>query len=440
MNTKINIIGAGFAGVEASFFLANKGFKINLYEMRSKKTTPAHKTNLFAELVCSNSFKSTALDNAHGLLKKEMEIFDSLIIKTAYENFVPAGGALAVDREKFSSSITKKIKEHPNITIFNEEIISIDKWLDNNEVVIIATGPLTSSKLEKSIIKIIGQKSLYFFDAASPIIDGKTIDYNKVFFQSRYDKGEADYLNAPFNKEKYIHFVEEIIKSEKIKLHDFENKKIFEGCVPIEVLAQRGIDTLAFGPMKPVGLIDPNTNKRPYAVVQMRMENINKSMFNLVGFQTRLKWNEQKRIFQLIPGLENAEILRYGVMHKNTFINFPQLVNSITYSLKSNPNLYFAGQITGIEGYIESAASGIYTGYALWALLNNKPLLFPDDTMIGALQKYTLLDNKNYQPMASNFGLLNKDVFNEKGKRLKGRDKKKKNKRTGIREDGRIYS
>ena len=426
MNTKINIIGAGFAGVEASFFLANKGFKINLYEMRSKKTTPAHKTNLFAELVCSNSFKSTALDNAHGLLKKEMEIFDSLIIKTAYENFVPAGGALAVDREKFSSSITKKIKDHPNITTFNEEIVSVDKWLDNNEVVIIATGPLTSSKLEKSIIKIIGQKSLYFFDAASPIIDGKTIDYNKVFFQSRYDKGEADYLNAPFNKEKYIHFVEEIIKSEKIKLHDFENKKIFEGCVPIEVLAQRGIDTLAFGPMKPVGLIDPNTNKRPYAVVQMRMENINKSMFNLVGFQTRLKWNEQKRIFQLIPGLENAEILRYGVMHKNTFINFPQLVNSITYSLKSNPNLYFAGQITGIEGYIESAASGIYTGYALWALLNNKPLLFPDDTMIGALQKYTLLDNKNYQPMASNFGLLNKDVFNEKGKRLKGRDKKKK--------------
>ncbi len=426
MNTKINIIGAGFAGVEASFFLANKGFKINLYEMRSKKTTPAHKTNLFAELVCSNSFKSTALDNAHGLLKKEMEIFDSLIIKTAYENFVPAGGALAVDREKFSSSITKKIKDHPNITTFNEEIVSVDKWLDNNEVVIIATGPLTSSRLEKSIIKIIGQKSLYFFDAASPIIDGKTIDYNKVFFQSRYDKGEADYLNAPFNKEKYIHFVEEIIKSEKIKLHDFENKKIFEGCVPIEVLAQRGIDTLAFGPMKPVGLIDPNTNKRPYAVVQMRMENINKSMFNLVGFQTRLKWNEQKRIFQLIPGLENAEILRYGVMHKNTFINFPQLVNSITYSLKSNPNLYFAGQITGIEGYIESAASGIYTGYALWALLNNKPLLFPDDTMIGALQKYTLLDNKNYQPMASNFGLLNKDVFNEKGKRLKGRDKKKK--------------
>jgi methylenetetrahydrofolate--tRNA-(uracil-5-)-methyltransferase len=423
----INIIGAGFAGVEAAFYLAKKGYCINLFEMRDKKMTPAHKTSLFAELVCSNSFKSISIENAHGLLKKELQELDSIIIKTAYMNKVPAGNALAVDRNKFSSDITKIIKKNKNINFINKEIISLDNILKNNELTIIATGPLTSDNLKKSIIRLVGQNSLFFFDAASPIIEGDSIDFNKVFFQSRYDKGGDDYLNCPLNKDEYENLVNEIIKSKKVELHDFESKKVYEGCIPIEVLAERGIKTLSFGPMKPVGIINPKTGKQPYAVLQLRQENINKTIYNMVGFQTRMKWNEQKRIFRMIPGLENCNFVRYGVIHKNTFLNYPKIINKQFYSIKNNSNIYFAGQITGVEGYIESAASGLYNAYAIDAKLNNKNIFFPDNTIIGALQKYTITDNSNYQPLGSNFGLLNKNiVYDENNKILKGRNKKAK--------------
>jgi len=424
---EVSIIGAGLSGVEAANFLADKGIKVKLYEMRPNKTTPAHKTALFAELVCSNSFKSTSIENAHGLLKEEMTHIGSLVIETAKMVSVPAGGALAVDRELFSKRITDIMKKNKNIYVINEEVDSLDKWVGSKEYVIVATGPLTTDKLCGSINNITDKSSLFFYDAAAPIIDGDTIDYDKVFFQSRYDKGGADYLNAPFDKDLYYEFVDEIIKSEKADFHDFENKKIFEGCQPIEVLAERGADTLSFGPMKPVGLTDPKTGKQPYAVVQLRQENINKSMYNMVGFQTRMKWNDQKRIFRMIPGLENAEFFRYGVMHKNTYLNFPVLVNNKIYSLRDHPNIYFAGQITGVEGYIESAASGIFTAYALWAGLNDKSnILFPKYTMMGALQEYTITENKNYQPIASNFGLFDRDVFDEKGRKLKKKDKKRR--------------
>ena len=422
----VKIIGAGFAGVEASFFLANKGIKVELFEMRDKKMTPAHQTGLFAELICSNSFKAISIENAHGLLKKELEELDSFAIKTAYKSNIPAGGALAVDRGKFSSLITNEIKSHPNISIFCEEIESLDDFIINNDMVIIATGPLTSDKLLLSISNIIGDKSMFFFDASAPIISGESINFEKVFFQSRYNKGTPDYLNAPFNKEEYLNFVNEIKKAEKLEFNDFEDAKTFEGCLPIEVLAGRGDDTLSFGPMKPVGLIDPKTNNQPFAVVQMRAENISKSMYNMVGFQTRMKWKEQDRIFRMIPGLENAEFLRYGVMHRNSYLNLPKIINKENYSLRINKNIYFAGQITGVEGYIESAASGLFTAYSLWADINNKEIYFPENTISGALQKYSITENKNYQPMPSNFGLLNQEIFNEKGKRIKGRDKKKK--------------
>jgi methylenetetrahydrofolate--tRNA-(uracil-5-)-methyltransferase len=425
---QIDIIGAGFAGVEAAYFLSLRGFKVNLYEMRPYKLTPVHKTGDFAELVCSNSFKSMDTANAHGLLKKELEICGSLIIREAYKCAVPAGQSLSVDRDKFSSNITSTIKNEKNINIINKEIISLDEWKDNkNKNLIIATGPMTSDLMHECIKSLTGSDSLFFFDAAAPIVDASTIDYNRVFFQSRYCKGGADYLNAPFTKEEYLNFVDEIIKAEKIIPKDFETNKIFEGCMPVEDIAARGVDTLSFGPMKPVGLIDPKTGKMPYAVVQMRQENISKSMYNLVGFQTRMKFDEQKRVFRMIPGLENAEFYKYGVMHKNTFINYPSLADYKTYSLKNYPNIYFAGQITGVEGYIESAASGFFTAYALWAKLNNKiDILFPENTLIGALQKYTLTPSKNYQPMAANFGLIDRPVFNERGKPLKKKDKKNK--------------
>ena len=423
----INIIGAGFAGVEAAYFLAKRGHKVNLYEMRDVKMTPAHKTAFFAEPVCSNSFKSTALDNAHGLLKKELEELDSIIIKCAYQEKVPAGGALAVDRESFAKRVTELISTTENITIIRDEVRSFDAFLKKNESLIIASGPLTSPELSKAIQKIIGKDFLFFFDAAAPIIDAESIDYSKAFFQSRYDKGGSDYLNCSLNQEEYYRLVEEIKNAEKTELHDFENKRVFEGCMPIEVLAERGLETLAFGPMKPVGITDPKTGDRAYAVLQLRQENAGKSMFNMVGFQTRLKWSEQKRVFRMIPGLENAEFLRYGVMHKNTFLNYPEIINTEKYSLKNYSNIYFAGQITGVEGYIESAASGLYTAYALWAGLNNKEIYFPADTMLGSLQRYTMTKNKNYQPMASNFGLFGDVVLlSDKGKKLKGRDKKLK--------------
>ncbi len=421
----VNIIGAGFAGAEACWFLSKKGYDINLYEMRDKKLTEAHKTRYFAELICSNSFKSLSETNAHGLLKKEMEELDSLIIKTAYENRVPAGNSLAVDRDKFAESITKKITSLSNVNFINKEIINLKEMIKDGNPVIIATGPLTTESLQKEIIELAGQKSLFFFDAASPIIDASSINYDIVYSRSRYDKGEPDFLNAPMTKEQYETFIEELKKSDKVKPHDFEEKKIFEGCMPIESLAERGINTLAFGPLKPVGLADPKTGKEPYAVVQLRTENINRSMYNLVGFQTRMKWEEQKRIIKLIPGLENAVILRYGVIHKNSYLNYPDISDKNYTSLKNNKNIYFAGQITGVEGYIESAASGLYTAFALWAGLNNIPVFMPENTIIGALQKYTLTENKNYQPMASNFGLIEREIFAGNGRKVRGTDKRK---------------
>jgi len=419
----INIIGAGFAGVEACWFLSKKGYDINLYEMRDKKLTEAHKTEFFAELICSNSFKSLSMTNAHGLLKKEMEELDSIIIKTAYENRVPAGNSLAVDRDKFAEAITKKIKNLSNVNFINEEIINLNDLLKKDQFIIIATGPLTGENLQKEIIELAGEKSLFFFDAASPIIDASSINYDIVYSRSRYDKGDPDFLNAPMTKEQYETFVDELKKAEKVKPHDFEEKKIFEGCMPIESLAERGINTLAFGPLKPVGLIDPKTGKEPFAVVQLRTENINKSMYNLVGFQTRMKWQEQKRLIKLIPGLENAEILRYGVIHKNNYLNYPVIADNMS-CIKNNKNIYFAGQITGVEGYIESAASGLYTSFALWSRLNNKSHFMPENTIIGALQKYTLTQSKNYQPMAANYGLIEREILSKNGRKLRGNDKR----------------
>jgi methylenetetrahydrofolate--tRNA-(uracil-5-)-methyltransferase len=421
----VNIIGAGFAGAEASFFLAERGVKVNLYEMRDKKNTDAHKTPYFAELICSNSFKSKSLENAHGLLKKELEEMGSIIIKTAYKNSIPAGDSLAVDRDDFSRELTAIIKNHPNINFFNEEITSIEQLIGSRDVVILSTGPLTSGGLQENISELIGSSYLYFFDASAPVVNSETIDYSKVFFQSRYNKGNPDFINAPFSRDEYYNFVNELVNAEKVEPHDFEDKRIFSGCMPVEVMAKKGVETLAFGPMKPVGIIDPATGRMPYAVVQLRQENISKSMYNLVGFQTRLKLDEQKRIFRMIPGLEKAEFYRYGVMHKNIYLNFPELINPETYSLKNHENVYFAGQMTGVEGYIESAASGLYTAYAVWAKINNKEIFFPDNTIAGALQKYTKTKNRDYQPMAGNFGLINKEITGPKNRPLKGKDKKK---------------
>lgn len=419
----VNIIGAGFAGVEAAYFLTKKGFKVNLFEMRDKKLTEAHKTAYFAEIVCSNSFKSLEITNAHGLLKKELELLDSIVLKIGFKCKVEAGNSLAVDRELFSKTVTEEIKSLQNLTFFNEEIKKIDEVLSYADFTIIATGPLTTVALQKDIEKLIGKKFLYFFDAAAPIVLADSLDYSKLFFQSRYNKGDADFLNAPLTKEQYEELVKELINAEKITPHDFEDSRLFEGCMPIESLAERGLNTLAFGPLKPVGLIDPKTGRQPYAVVQLRAENINKSMYNLVGFQTRLKWEEQKRIFRKIPGLENAVFLRYGVMHKNFFLNFPEIVDEELYCLKKDKRIYFAGQITGVEGYIESAASGFLVAYAIYARLNNKPVFLPPNTMIGALQRYTVTKNKDYQPMAANFGLLEKEIIKD-NKKLKGKEKR----------------
>lgn len=420
----ISIIGGGFAGVEAAYFLAKKGFKVELYEMRGKKTTEVHKTNFLAELVCSNSFKSMSIENAHGLLKEELSILGSLIVEIAKKTSVPAGQALAVDREKFSQMITQLIQNMPNITIINEEVTTLDKWINSNETVIIATGPLTSENLQKSIIKLIGENSLFFFDAAAPIIEASTIDYDKAFFQSRYDKGTADYLNCPMTKDEYMDFVRELNNADVVTPHDFETKKLFSGCSPVEDIAKSGDNSLAFGPMKPVGIIDPKTNKQPYAVVQLRKENISSSMYNIVGFQTRMKWGEQKRIIRMVPGLENAEILRYGVIHKNFYLDFPKIVDSDYYSIKNHNNIFFAGQITGVEGYIESTASGLYTAYSVIANINKKPIYLPNDTMIGSLQQYTITPHKRFQPMASNFGLIDsKNIL--ANKRVNKKEKKK---------------
>ena len=403
MEKKVIVIGAGLAGSEAAWQLAKRGVNVDLYEMRPKKMTPAHKTQNFAELVCSNSLRANNITNAVGLLKEEMRRLDSLIIKCADATQVPAGGALAVDRDKFSEMITETIKNHPNINVIEEEITQIPK---GDIPVVVATGPLTSDALSQDIRTYTKQEGLYFYDAAAPIIEKDSIDMNKVYLKSRYDKGEAAYLNCPMTKDEFFNFYNALITAEAAPLKEFEKEIYFEGCMPFEEMAKRGEKTLLFGPMKPVGLEDPKTDKRPYAVVQLRQDNSEGTLYNIVGFQTHLKWGEQKRIINLIPGLENANIVRYGVMHRNTYLNSPQLLEK-TYKLKEEKNIYFAGQMTGEEGYVESAASGIVA--ALNALYNqeDKQIIFPTETMIGAMANY-IVDNtsKNFQPMNANFGII----------------------------------
>ena len=419
MKDYINVIGGGLAGCEAAHQIAKRGIKVKLYEMKPIKFSPAHSNQDLAEVVCSNSFKSNLLTNACGLLKEELRILDSLLIKCADETAVPAGQALAVDREKFSELVTKKIKENGNIEIINEEVEKIKE----DEITIIATGPLTSEKLSKEILNLTGEDKLYFYDAAAPIISKDSINFDIAFYGDRYsqekkkdetieewkqrqEKEPKDYINLPMNKEEYEKFVEELINAEVVNLHSFEKKEIFEGCMPIEIMAKRGVDTLRFGPLKPVGFDDPRTAKRPYAVVQLRQDNKEGTIFNMVGFQTNLKFGEQKRIFSMIPGLENAEFIKYGVMHRNTYINSSKLLDE-TYNLKSNNNIFFAGQISGVEGYVESICSGFVSGInAVNKLKNKNKIIFPDMTVIGALSKYISTENKNFQPMNANFGIL----------------------------------
>lgn len=403
MEKKVIVIGAGLAGSEAAWQIAKRGVNVDLYEMRPKKMTPAHKTQNFAELVCSNSLRANNITNAVGLLKEEMRRLDSLIIRCADATQVPAGGALAVDRDKFSEMITETIKNHPNINVIEEELTQIPK---GDIPVVVATGPLTSDALSQDIRTYTKQEGLYFYDAAAPIIEKDSIDMNKVYLKSRYDKGEAAYLNCPMTKDEFFNFYNALITAEAAPLKEFEKEIYFEGCMPFEEMAKRGEKTLLFGPMKPVGLEDPKTDKRPYAVAQLRQDNSEGTLYNIVGFQTHLKWGEQKRIINMIPGLENANIVRYGVMHRNTYLNSPQLLEK-TYKLKEEKNIYFAGQMTGVEGYVESAASGIVA--ALNALYNqeDKQIIFPTETMIGAMANY-IVDNtsKNFQPMNANFGII----------------------------------
>lgn len=400
----VNVIGAGLAGCEASWSIANYGINVRLYEMKPQKYSPAHKYSGFAELVCSNSLKASRIASAAGLLKAEMEMLGSLTVPCAKENSVEAGGALAVDREKFSDSVTEKIKNNPLIEVIEGEVTELP-----NGINIIATGPLTDGVMADIIRELCGE-GLSFYDAAAPIVTYESLDKDKIFFASRYDKGEADYINCPMNKEEYIAFYKALMGAERVELKDFETHpfSVYEGCMPIEVLASRGEDTMRFGPMKPVGITDKRTGKRPYAVVQLRRENKEATMFNLVGFQTNLKFGEQKRVFSMIPGLENAEFMRYGVMHRNTFINSPAKLNS-DLSMKDNQNIYFAGQITGVEGYMESAMSGIIAGTSVARkILGLEPLRLPSETMTGALINY-VSDSFNigkFQPMGANMGIL----------------------------------
>lgn len=401
----INVIGAGLAGCEAAMQIAARGIEVHLYEMKPAKKSPAHKSDMFGELVCSNSLKAMRLESAAGLLKEEMRRLNSFLMKCADKCRVPAGGALAVDRDEFSKLVTDGIKNQPNIKVINEEITEIP----NDAVTIIATGPLTSDRLAEAVKQRFGG-SLSFFDAAAPIVTAESIDKEFAFCASRYDRGgEDDYINCPMNKAEYEIFYNALVNAERAPLHDFDvnNPKVYEGCMPVEVMAQRGENTLRFGPMKPVGLVDPKTGHRPWAVLQLRKENSSGTMYNLVGFQTNLKFPEQKRVFSLIPALHNAEFARFGVMHRNTFINSPQVLNS-DYSVKENKFLFFAGQITGVEGYMESAASGIVAGInACRVLQDGKLLSFPKETMIGALSDY-ISDRsvKKFQPMGANFGIL----------------------------------
>ncbi|WP_204966427.1 FADH(2)-oxidizing methylenetetrahydrofolate--tRNA-(uracil(54)-C(5))-methyltransferase TrmFO [Megamonas hypermegale] len=402
---KVIIVGAGMAGSEAAWQVANRGIKVDLYEMRPVKSTPAHKTDNFAELVCSNSLRGAGLENAVGLLKEEMRRLKSLIMESADINRVPAGGALAVDREGFSQYITDKVKNHPNITVINEEIAQIPT--EEDAITIIASGPLTSEVLAKSIKELTGQEYFYFYDAAAPLIAKESIDMSKAYRASRYGKGTADYINCAMDKEQYEHFWHELVNAEMAPIKEFEKAKFFEGCMPVEEMARRGEDTLLFGPLKPVGLEDPRTGKRPYAVVQLRQDNVADSLYNIVGFQTHLKWPEQKRVFGLIPGLENAEFVRYGVMHRNTFINSPELLRP-TLQFYNRDDLLFAGQMTGVEGYVESAASGLVAGInAAYLAQGQEPVIFPKETAHGSMCNYiTSAVAKHFQPMNANFGLM----------------------------------
>ncbi|MBY0120706.1 FADH(2)-oxidizing methylenetetrahydrofolate--tRNA-(uracil(54)-C(5))-methyltransferase TrmFO [Bacillus sp. S/N-304-OC-R1] len=402
MNNTVNVIGAGLAGSEAAWQLANRGIKVNLYEMRPVKQTPAHHTEKFAELVCSNSLRANTLTNAVGVLKEEMRKLNSIIIESADACAVPAGGALAVDRHEFAGRVTEKVKNHPNVTVINEEVVGIPEG-----PTIIATGPLTSESLSAKLKELSGEEYLYFYDAAAPIIEKESINMDKVYLKSRYDKGEAAYLNCPMTEEEFNTFYEALISAETVPLKEFEKEIFFEGCMPIEVMANRGKKTMLFGPMKPVGLEDPKTGKRPYAVVQLRQDDAAGTLYNIVGFQTHLKWGPQKEVIQLIPGLENAEIVRYGVMHRNTFINSPKVLKS-TYQFKNRDDLFFAGQMTGVEGYVESAASGLVAGINAARFVNGEELLeFPHETVIGSMARYiTSANEKSFQPMNANFGLM----------------------------------
>lgn len=399
---KFTVIGAGLAGCEAAWQIAEAGYEVTLFEMKPEKFSPAHKNKNFAELVCSNSLKASRIDSAAGLLKEEMARLGSLTVPVARNCAVPAGGALAVDRNEFSQTITDMINSHPNITVENKLVEEIS--LDDDEILIIATGPLTEGKLGEAIQNLCGDY-LSFYDAAAPIVMADSVDMQKAFGASRYDRGgDDDYINCPFNKAEYEAFIDELVNAEGAVVHDFD---VYEGCMPIEKLAKRGLDAPRFGPMKPVGLVDPNTGHRPWACVQLRRENSKGTMFNLVGFQTNLKFGEQKRVFSMIPGLENAEFVRYGVMHRNSFLNSPKLLNS-DFSLRSNPNIFFAGQITGVEGYMESAASGIMAGInAVRRAEGEEPLVLSEYNMIGALSQYISDESvTNFQPMGANFGVL----------------------------------
>ena len=424
MNDYITVIGGGLAGSEAAYQIAKQGIKVKLYEMKPIKYSPAHSNSNLAEIVCSNSFKSNLLTNACGLLKEELRKLDSLLIKIADKTSVPAGQALAVDRDVFSAEVTKVLEQEPLIEIIHEEVKDVQKIAEEG-IAIIATGPLTSDSLAKQISKLTGEDKLYFYDAAAPIVNKDSIDFDIAFYGDRYlqekkkeetveqwktrlesQKGEQSYINLPMNQEEYENFVKELVEAEVVTLHEFEKREIFEGCMPIEIMAKRGQDTLRFGPLKPVGFDDPRTARRPYAVVQLRQDDKQASIYNLVGFQTNLKYGEQKRVFSMIPGLEKAEFVKYGVMHRNTYINSSKLLDE-TYNLKQNENIYFAGQITGVEGYVESISSGMVAALNACNKLKGKnQITFSENTVIGALAKYISTPNNKFQPMNANFGIL----------------------------------
>ena len=404
MNDFVTVIGGGLAGSEAAYQIAKRGIKVKLYEMKPEKFSPAHSNPNLAEIVCSNSFKSNSITNACGLLKEELRRLDSLLIKIADETKVPAGQALAVDREAFSKMVNEQIESNPNIEVIHKECEKIES---ENGITVIATGPLTSKTMAEQIINLTGKERLAFYDAAAPIIEKDSIDFNIAFYGDRYGKeGDSSYINLPMNKEEYLQFYNELVNAEVVTLHEFEKKEIFEGCMPIEIMAKRGEDTIRFGPLKPVGFTDPRTGTKPYAIIQLRQDNSEGTLYNMVGFQTNLKFGEQKRVFSLIPGLKNAEFVKYGVMHRNTFINSPELLDN-TYNLKNNKNIYFAGQITGVEGYVESISSGLVAGInASLQYRKEEKKTFPKETVIGALADYIQTPNKNFQPMNANFGIF----------------------------------